>query len=327
MRALVALLLLAACGSSARPGVEGDDMPIDGAGSDGGPPAAKTFQIKTPAVSVRSGEEVTYCYYFRTANTEDLAIHKWSSTLDSGVHHAVLFLTHGDFQPEGTMTTQNCTFSDFTSLQGSAIWTYASEKASDTVELPADDGAGKPLAQLVPAGTSGFIQIHYLNVGDSTVSSSVTIDAEALPDAAPYTSTQPYITYQSQLDIPAPSNGKVFTQTCNTPANTKFWRMSMHAHKHAAMTEVINGMPTSTDVAFMSTDWNDPGAAEWMSSPFYTFTGDKLTFSCTYNNAGPGDVHAGERADKDEMCMATGYMFPATEPELCVCAGPTCVYP
>ena len=85
--------------------------------------------------------------------------------------------------------------------------------------------------------------------------------------------------------------------------------------------------PTSTDVAFMSDDWNDPGAAAWMTTPFYTFTGDKLTFSCTYNNPGSVAIDAGERADKDEMCMATGYLFPATEPELCVCAGATCVYP
>ncbi|CAN5766744.1 hypothetical protein BH11MYX2_BH11MYX2_29680 [soil metagenome] len=327
MRVLIALSLLAACGSSPG-GVTGDDAPIDGAvGSDAGQPAAKMFQIQTPAIEVHTGEEVTYCYYFHTPNTEALAIHKWSSALSSGVHHAVMFTTHGDFQPVGTMTTQNCSFTDFTSLQSSAIWTYASETSTDMVELPTDDGSGKPLAQLIPAGTSGFVQIHYLNLGDSTVNANVTIDAEALPDATAYTPTAPYITYQTELDIPAVTNGKTFTQTCNTPADTKFWRMSMHAHKHAALTEVINGSATSTDVAFTSSDWNNPGATAWMTAPFYAFTDDKLTFSCTYNNPGNVAVHAGERADKDEMCMATGYLFPATEPELCVCAGPTCVYP
>jgi len=59
----------------------------------------------------------------------------------------------------------------------------------------------------------------------------------------------------------------------------------------------------------------------WMASPFYTFSTNQLTYECTYNNTGPNaatTVVDGPSAVTNEMCMATGYYFPATKPLLCL---------
>ena len=88
----------------------------------------------------------------------------------------------------------------------------------------------------------------------------------------------------------------------------------------------IEAMLETTDVkdgtatVFTSTDWEHPGAAMWTASPFYVFSTSKLTYECTYNNTGPNantTVVSGPSAVTNEMCMATGYYFPATKPLLC----------
>jgi hypothetical protein len=80
-----------------------------------------------------------------------------------------------------------------------------------------------------------------------------------------------------------------------------------------------------TGMVFQSTDWEHPGAQNWMASPFYTFTSGKLTFQCTYDNNKASDpnhtttIVAGQSAQFNEMCMATGYIFPATTYKGCLC--------
>jgi hypothetical protein len=52
-----------------------------------------------------------------------------------------------------------------------------------------------------------------------------------------------------------------------------------------------------------------------------------LTWTCTYDNTGSNKgmtVVAGPSALTNEMCMATGYFFPATGPKFGYVKGGTC---
>ncbi len=92
--------------------------------------------------------------------------------------------------------------------------------------------------------------------------------------------------------------------------------MSTHAHKQAIKTDVNDG---ATNI-FHSDDWEHPGAQIWNAMPFYSFA-NKVTWTCTYNNTGDNaaqTIKAGPSAQTNEMCMATGYWFPATGPMACV---------
>ena len=66
----------AACGVEHSP-PGGDD---DGSGL---PPPARGFQVTTPEVTIMPHQEITYCYYFHTPNTENMVIKKWSSSMTS----------------------------------------------------------------------------------------------------------------------------------------------------------------------------------------------------------------------------------------------------
>ncbi len=282
-------------------------------------PPARGFQVTSPEITIEPGQEITYCYYFRTPNTENMVIKKWVSSMSPGSHHLIMFTTTSDVQPPGTVSASQCGIGG-ASAQNLPAWMFAAQTPTAELALPTDDGAGKPLGQEIKAGTPAYVQMHYLNATDAQIKVHVTINAEAYDVGAVYTPTAPYITFNGNISIAPGATNDTETQTCATPPGTKFWLVSTHAHKQAVKTEVKNGMPTSTDVAFTSTDWEHPGTKAWMATPFYTFSGDKLTYTCTYNNTGSNagrTITTGDSAQTDEMCMATGYYFPAPKSRIC----------
>ena len=308
---LLACLFLIACGSSGSGMPGGDDAPEPDANPDNPPPPARGFQLVSPDVTIPAETEVTYCWYFRTPNTEPMAISKWSSVMTPGSHHLIMFTTGtSDKMPPGTISTANCGFGL------NASWTYSAQTPTATIQLPADDGAGKPLAIDIPPNTAGFIQMHYFNPGSEPIKAHVTVNADALPASTAFTKTAAFITYNNQISIGPGATNDVETQTCNAPAGAKFWLMSTHAHKQAIKTEVLDG----TNVIFSSNDWEHPEAKTWMTSPFYSFSTGKVTYRCTYNNTGSNagrTITSGDSAATDEMCMASGYFFPATKSMFC----------
>ena len=301
----VLVLAVAACGS---PGTsdDDDDGPVDGPPSD-----KRGFQIVSPEIEIAPGAEITYCYYFRTPNTEPMAINRWKSQMTAGSHHMILFLTGDtDKMPPGTVSEDACGFSSFPPPE----WTFAAQTLEADLTLPADDGAGQPLAQEVPDGTAGFIQMHYFNGADDPIKAHVVIDAEALDMGVPYTKTAPFITYNSNIDIAPYAKDHVETSSCSVPATAKFWMMSTHAHKRADNTYVKDG----DAMLFHGEDWEHPGVTTWNAPEFRTFASGKLTYECEYDNPTGRMFEDGDRAEYDEMCMATGYFFPATKPLFCL---------
>jgi hypothetical protein len=309
---LIACLFLVGCGGGG--GTSDMNMGDDAPMPDGGdiPQPKRGFQLVSPDITINPLQEITYCYYFRTPNTEAMAIKKWESVMTPGSHHLIMFTTGTqDKMPPGTISATNC--GAFGGGLNIPNWTYSAQTPNATMELPADDGTGKPLAIEIPPNTAGYIQMHYYNATDNPIQAHVTINAEALDAGAAFTKTAAYITYNAQISIPAGATNHPHLQTCNAPTGAKFWLMSTHAHKQAIKTEIFDG----TDQVFMSTDWEHPKASTWMASPFYEFASGKVTYRCTYNNPTNRVITDGDSAATDEMCMASGYFFPATKALIC----------
>jgi len=308
--ALVLAIALGACGSTGPGGGDDDDTTTP---PDGDVPAVPPdIKLVSPDISIDPGQEVTYCWYFRTPNTKPLAIKHWASTMTPGSHHLILFTTQTDAMPEGTVSTVNCGSGGVVP----AVWTYSAQTPTADLQLPANDGAGKPVAMEIAAHTPGFIQMHYNNRTDSVIKAHVEVTANALGEGVAYTRTAAFVTYNASINIPAGAVGDVESMTCSVPATSKFWMMSTHAHKQAVHTAVKNG-GTNGAIVFQSDDWEHPGAARWDTAPFFSFSNGKLTYECTYNNTTNSTIITGDSAQTDEMCMASGYFFPATRPVFC----------
>lgn len=325
---LFACLFLVACGSDGGTNMNmGDDTQPMPDGGDIAPPA-RGFQIVSPDITIPGLTEVTYCYYFRTPNTEPMAVNKWVSHMTDGSHHLILFTTgNTDKMPPGTISAANCGFG--ASGSGIPSWVYSAQNADASIALPSDDGTGKPLAMEIAPNTAGFIQMHYFNPSEDDIVAHVTINAEALAADAAFTKTAAYITYNNRIKIPAGATNFVVDQQCTPPSGAKFWLMSTHAHKQAIKTEVADCPayteqdpqashcpPAQSTTVFTSNDWEHPGAETWMSAPFLTFS-QRITYRCTYNNPTNREIKSGDSAATDEMCMASGYYFPATKPLIC----------
>jgi hypothetical protein len=303
----------AACTSSS---MMGDDDDGGGGGGGGGSgdlmPPARGFQIVSPEITIMPGQEITYCYYFKTPNTEAFTIKRWASHMTDGSHHLILFFTPTLGQPEGTISANSCSLTGGGATNLPA-WIYSAQVADSDMPLPADDGNGKPVGMDVAPGQPAFLQLHYVNQGDEPLVVQAKINAEAYEAGVQTTKTFAYVTYNGDIDIPPSTNGYTETMSCNIPSTSNVWLMSTHSHKLSVKTEVRDG----SSVVFTSDSWEHPGAEKWMSAPFYKFASGKLTYECTYNNPENRMVYDGDSAQTEEMCMASGYVFPASKATIC----------
>ncbi len=298
----VFVLMLVGCNGS------GDDAVVDD---------TPAFEIASSPITLAPGQEVTKCFYFTTQNLETVAIHKWVSDMTPGSHHMIMFRTLAGTQPPDGTVDEECGGNGAVQVP-----VYGTQIPHEEVAFPSDDGTGKPLAQNIESQSKGFFQMHYFNSTDQPLTTSVSIKAYALPADKEYTRTDIFATYNNDIVIPPGATNLTVSATCGV-VDGKFFSMSTHAHKQAIATRIAEAGTT----VFTSNDWEHPGNKSFAAPTFYQFSSGQLTWECTYNNTGDNanrTVTAGQSARTDEMCMATGYYFPAIGPRGCFMDGGEC---
>lgn len=303
----VVLSSLIACGSGA-PSTSADPD----AGADAAVVEPPTFQLASPTIDLQPHTEVTFCYYFRTPNTEPLAIRRWASTMSTGGHHMIAFFTASDLQVPGTVTTSKCGFAAYTAHP---TWVFAAQTPTAEAVLPTDDGTGAGVAISVKPSQSGFLLMHLVNAGDTVLHAHVELAAYAYAAGARTTQAAPFVTYDNSIYL---SPGSAVTPTlasvtaeCAVPAGAKFYVATMQTHKQATAATIRDGK--GGGLAFMAAGWEHPGEQRWLA-PFYTFASGKLAYQCDYSNPNAYTIIAGDNLATDETCMAIGYYFPAASP-------------
>ena len=283
------------------------------------------FQIDTPEVIIGPGEEITYCYYFETPNAATIGVNRWALTLGSVAHDVTLYATYDNAQNptprqlDGTLSAVNCGFDDSGATNTIANWLYAGHDSFAELVLPADDGAGNPLAVEVPAGAPLFLAMHFVNPTGAAIANTVRLEAEALAIGTPYTETATYFTYNTSLSIPPGAVGDTETRTCPVPAGVEFWYFTTRTHRHGTLATVKDGVGPLVQ----SSNWEQPAIQLFPPPTAYTFSPSGMTYECVYDNPGPTTINAGNSPQSDENCVGIGYFFPATRPLLCInSAGP-----
>ncbi len=303
--------LLFACGGT---DPAGDDQPDPSIVEE-----TPAFTIESSDITVNPGEEFTKCFYFTTPNTDKVVVAKWVSEMSPGSHHMIMFRTlTGDQPADGTV--DDCS-------GAIAVPIYGTQVAHEEIQFPDDDGFGQPLGQELYE-TKGYFQMHYFNATSEALSAKVKISAYALiPEIAEhvgnYTKTDLVATYNNDIAIPPHAMDLKVTATCPAIEDVNIWQMSTHSHKQSVATKISDG----SAMVFESTDWEHPGDRRWSAPEFHTFSSGEMTWECTYTNMGENQdrtIRAGQSAKTDEMCMMTGYYFPANGPRGCVMDSGTC---
>lgn len=283
------------------------------------PPAGLSFQVVSPDIQVDAGI-TKICYYFRTPNTQTVAIHGWASQMSSFVRELRVFVVRDaagqavDLQPPGTVSQTDCSIFGHGLSTALPQWVYDAHASPDGLVLPADDGFGKPLAIELGPSSAMFFQLHIANPTFDPFVARVTLDAQALGAGAAYTKSGSFVTYNQNVQIPGSTIGHLESRTCSTPPGVRFWRLTTRTHGHATQTAIKD----VASLVFESSDWSDPGAITFPAPSFFTFSTDKITYQCTYDNNGNNTIVTGEDFATNELCVAVGYFFPATKPRYCL---------
>jgi len=281
------------------------------------PPPASAFRIVSPEIEISPLQEISYCYYFRTSNNVAAAIRRFSSEKTAVVRQAVFYTTEDmqgapvDKQAPGTVSAANCGIG----AAGPVVprWVYAAHDSSEELVLPPDDGTGKPLAIEVAPNAPGFLMLHVYNPTEQPAIAQVTIEAQSLDPGTEYTETASYMTWNQNISIGPGAIGDGESQSCAAPPGALFWRLTTNSHKQSVLTQVRDG----ATLLFQGTDWEAPGAQVFPAAPFASFSTGQITYECTYDNPSNRTITSGESFAVDEACMAVGYFFPATGPQLC----------
>lgn len=276
--------------------------------TDASPPVPPTFQLVSPTVDIDPGHEITYCYYFHTPNTVELAIKKWASHMTPGVHDMVVYLTSSDLQTAGSLSTDKC---GFIANGIGPVWAYSAQNPEDAVVLPADDGTGMPVGLPLRAAHAGFLQMHFVNTTTAVLHAHVELDGYAYASGVQVTPAGSFYTYSTKIDLPpgsaaAPTTG-IVNGKCDVAPGSKFYLVSAHTHRQGVHTFVKD----DTAMVFDSTSWDHPVPATFPTSPFYTFASGKLSWQCEYVNPNSYRIQSGDNAATAETCMAVGYFFPS----------------
>lgn len=282
------------------------------------PPPRGGFQIEFPEVDVYPGQDITYCYHFRTPNDVPLPIHRFSSEMGPHTQQLVAFTSTtgspnhypADRKPPGTVSTVDC--GPLPTNGSMPHWIYSANDPQSELVFPSDDGTGKPLALEIPPLSSGYIMLHTVNTTNDVIKTKATLNFEAL-DAAVYTKTDTYTTFSSNFVLPPYSTGVVETQSCTVPPDAQFWSLTTLTHSRAVNARILDG----TSVLVDSPDWSRPVIETVEKPPFVTFASKKLTYACRFDNPTNRTIWRGESYQTDEECLAVGYYFPATRPFGC----------
>ena len=193
-----------------------------------------------------------------------------------------------------------------------SVWIYSAQSADYEAPLPSDDGNGVPVGQPIKADQSGFLQMHFMNTTSAVLHAHVELDAYAYADGVQVTQAAPFFTLSTKINLlpaaPAPTMGMV-NGNCDVASDAKFFLMTTYTHKQGVHTFVKDGATT----VFDSTSWELPGAQRWSTTPFFSFASGSLTYQCEYVNPNSYQIGYGDSVTKEEMCMAMGYYFPATD--------------
>ena len=280
------------------------------------------FIIETPAVQIDPGQAVAYCYYFDAPTAAALGVGKFSVDFAYPTAHVIVYNTYSnsggaptDREPPGTLSSSNCGFTASTN-NTYARRVFSAHSPGETLNMPADDGGGQPLAVELTAGQPMFIEMYFVNPDIAPVSASVRLRANGLTTGESYTKTATYMTYNNSLFIP-PNGTASPSATCAVPASVKFWWFSTHTHKYATSATLSNSTGPTTIVS--SANYAMPAIAQFPAPVFYQFgAGDQLTYSCDYTNNTTNPLTTGDDYQTKENCVGIGYFFPATQPLICV---------
>jgi hypothetical protein len=274
---------------------------LDAMGNLIAPAAGAGFQILTTQFDLNPGQEIFNCYHYATPNDAVYPVGEWDSQMSPGSHHFILYRMDGDTTPSNTLTNPGCT-SGF----GGNTWLYTMGAPRGHLAFP--DG----VAMNLQPHERIIFDMHYINTGTSVIHARIGLNVNKVK-AEKYQLADAQISFNTSIYIP-PNGMQKVGGDCIPAAGANYFLMQTHMHKRGIAASVTRKLANGQlgEELVHTTNWDSPDVHIWQQAPFLTFQpGEKFHYTCTYQNDRASVVTVGTSAEKNEMCMAEAYFFPA----------------
>jgi hypothetical protein len=267
------------------------------------PAPADGFQLATTTFDLAPGQEIFNCFHVATPNDADFPVGEWDAQMTAGSHHFILYRSDADgtATPAGVLTQGGCT-QGF----GGNSWLYTQGTPRSHLAFP--DG----VAMVLGAHEKITFDMHYINTGTDTIHAHVILNVNKVK-AATYQKAGAQVSFNIGIAIP-PNGKQTVGGDCQPTPGANYFIMQTHTHKRGILAVVNRKLANGQlgEELVRTTNWDSPQAHVWQSAPFLTFQpGEAFHYSCSYQNDRATTVTVGTSADKNEMCMAEAYYFPA----------------
>lgn len=267
-----------------------------------------TVSIMSDAFLLKAGQETYKCQNFDNPfGGKDTAINRIVSDMTEGSHHLHLYhLTEGT-----SRTLEDCDSSDFHPL------TYTASAPHSMFSYP--EGMATRLL-----GKQGLrVQLHYINTSDND--RMVTATLKLSPTDA--STVQKWVSelYFNQLNVSVPPGANQTVTTSCTIPNTygPIGLIAGYTHMHKRGVHFVAKTGDGTMLADVDT-WDEPPTIIY-DTPIMLNPGDKIEWTCTYNNDTGRTLTFGESAETNEMCIYLARFFSAPDDSQleCMATSPT----
>lgn len=266
-------------------------------------PEAGEVEFDSPIIpAIAPGTDATYCSYLdqRIMDTTDVVHFRVLQSLTG--HHAILYAA----RQMRDVGTHICTDDD---MVNSRFIAAGGSESIATIPIP--DG----LAFRIPANTQLMMQTHWINATSQTVDGQAVALVTMKPTDPSRQVLDLFNIVNTNFTLPA-SQTTTSTSTCTIKQDLQLLTITGHEHEFGSHVTIdqIDGAQTSM---LWDYDWQPsyqsapPFKIYGVAQPLLLKAGQQVHVTCTWNNT-TGNAMAFPR----EMCVATGFYFPATQGEI-----------
>jgi hypothetical protein len=273
---------------------DGSDDSDDSAVFAAAPAGAQRLTLTLDEFELDPGDETYKCQNFANPLGRDVAILQSQSHMSSGSHHLAAFR----FQQNVDGPLEDCSGLEF----HATIHAAQTPRASTT--YPPGVGAFLASAEGVR------LNAHYFNLSKQRITAKVTVAIDYVEaDQVTHKAAQIHL---NDSTIHVPPGGGTAGGALTIPSEVgDIYIVSLQSHMHrrgASFAAHIGDGP----VVYETTSWHEPPVQTYEPA-IHVAAGTPISWHCDIRNDTAVPLTFGESADTNEMCVLTGYYYPAPE--------------